>query len=394
MGKRTSKTTQTTENRIPPWVEAAGRSNYDTMSFLTSNIVNRYGQPGNLAPTQGAPNSFVADFSPDSQNAFAKIRAYASGETPGQLRGIGDQYADLARRTRQPGPNVREIAEHGPYLLDPMTDVGAAQVGAVGDISAQRGAEFLESYRNPWEQQVVDTSLADYDVGADRSRNDLRARRDSGAAFGDRAALADAVFAADAARGRGGLAANLRSQGFNTAANLGMQDAGRAFEAARSNQNVAMQRAIQQAQFNQQAALANAQRRDDAGRFNIDSRYRNDQQRINAALSQAGLDREALGLEGGFIGNQAQMLQAADAQALQQAGALRDIGAVIDEKEQERLDEPLRMLALRSQMLGQTPYPTSQYSTGTQKMSGLDALGKIVGIGGDLLYANKYLRRQ
>ena len=266
-------------------------------------------------------------------------------------------------------------------------------------------------------------------MGVDRQAAQNRARRDAGSAFGDRAAIADAVYSADSNRGRGSMSANLRSDAFNTAANFGMQDSNRFLEADRSNQQTALQRAMENARLQQAAAEANARMQQEAYQSNAgflqaansnnaemaqaagfknadtnnqfkltnDQRLRDyEMQKFNTGLANDELALKAFNTQTsaaqGQQMNQAQLAQVLASIANNQAGMLTSaddaearriatqtaIGTAIDERNQAVLREPLDMLEYRARILGQTPYPTTQTTTGTQKMSGLQAL---MGIG-------------
>jgi hypothetical protein len=116
------------------------------------------------------------------------------------------------------------------------TPYSAASAG-----TSPTAAQFMGAYQNPYTNDVVNSSLANYDNNTANTLNAMRASRDAGSAFGDRAAIADAVYKGQSDLGRGELASNLLSQGFNTAAGLGQGDANTAasvnmFNAGQGNQ--------------------------------------------------------------------------------------------------------------------------------------------------------------
>lgn len=122
-------------------------------------------------------------------------------------------------------------ANRGDYALG-----GAPTEQYVGDVIAGRGIDGYQDYMNPFTNDVINASAADYDAGTDRAANTMRARRDAAGAFGDRSAVADAVFQADAARGRASLLSGLRAQGFDTAIGYSMADKDRKLLADTGNQ--------------------------------------------------------------------------------------------------------------------------------------------------------------
>jgi hypothetical protein len=94
----------------------------------------------------------------------------------------------------------------------------------------------LDAYMSPSTQQVVDTSLADYDFGAGQTRaqNQLALANDD--TFGGSGGSIQTALSEDAlARGRGTLASNLRNQGFQAGANLANLDADRRQQAQLAN---------------------------------------------------------------------------------------------------------------------------------------------------------------
>lgn len=104
----------------------------------------------------------------------------------------------------------------------------------------------LDDYMNPYRQGVIDTSLADYDVGADRTRSQ-QALELAGGAGGNAynssgSGLTRSLTEGELNRGRGSLAAGLRDQGFNTAAQLANQDAQRFQQADLANLEAMFQR--------------------------------------------------------------------------------------------------------------------------------------------------------
>ena len=78
---------------------------------------------------------------------------------------------------------------------------------------------------SPYQQQVIDATMADYDAQAAKSRLGLGAQAVAGGAFGaGRHGIAEAEFDALSNRGRAAQLANLRSTGFQQAAQRRQQD--------------------------------------------------------------------------------------------------------------------------------------------------------------------------
>jgi hypothetical protein len=95
------------------------------------------------------------------------------------------------------------------------------------DNPAITGASQAGAYSNPFDQQVIDTTLAGYDQDAGQRQAQLEAAGARNGAFGgSRFGIAEGQLGADLALGRGQLEGGLRQTGFNLANQFGMQDAG------------------------------------------------------------------------------------------------------------------------------------------------------------------------
>jgi len=213
-------------------------------------------------------NMNAGGYTPDQATGSDWIRNNLNTNPVGTQRGVTNQYINDVQGA------IGDINMNG---LNQFATGAARQADYAGDVTAKTGAGFMDAYKNPYQTDVIDASIADYNAGADRALSGMRAGRDAAGAFGDRAAIQDAVFNADANRGLGSLVSGLRSQGFTTAAGLGMQDSNRDLTAGMSNQSA-------RAQNNQ---------------FNVNAGYQGDQQRIGAyndivrnGLSAAGLSQQ------------------------------------------------------------------------------------------------------
>lgn len=94
----------------------------------------------------------------------------------------------------------------------------------------------LQSYMSPYLQQVVDTSLADYDFGAGQTRAQNRLALANDETFGGSGGSIQTAMSEDAInRGRGTLSSQLRDQAFQSGANLANLDAERRQQAQLAN---------------------------------------------------------------------------------------------------------------------------------------------------------------
>lgn len=95
----------------------------------------------------------------------------------------------------------------------------------------------LNDYFSPYKNKVVDATLADFDVDAGRMRAAQAAGAARNSAFGgSRYGVREAQTEGELARGRATAEATLLDEGFNTAAGLSNQDAGRRQQADLANQ--------------------------------------------------------------------------------------------------------------------------------------------------------------
>jgi hypothetical protein len=175
-------------------------------------------------------------------------------------------------------------------------------------IAAQTGAQYMSAYRNPYENQVVQGALGDIERQRQMSQQAQQARASAAKAFGgSRQAVAEALANEDYTRQAANTAAQLRSQGFTTAAQLGQTDAARMLAAAQANQAALAQGAgIRQAAIGQLGALGAQQQ--NLGMTGAQAVMGAQQQR--QALAQARLDAarnlelERLGIRQSALGLQ------------------------------------------------------------------------------------------
>lgn len=268
MGLSSSKTKTTQDQNTqqsgttmpitPPWLTEAAQ-----------DYVGRIGDFGDMDP-----NQFIAGASPLQRQAWGNADQLGgwrpqANMAAGMAAGAGmagpntaGRYhpptgGELQPQTSQPvmqpsmgkadprvGPQVAQGQSGGqPGLVSPQgysaapSDPGYAMprqghpIGyqpppGVDPNPAITGASQAGAYQNPFQQQVIDTSLAGYDqnVGQQQAQMAANAAR-NGAFGGSRYGLAEGQFGADSALGRGQLESGLRSQGFQYANQMGMQDA-------------------------------------------------------------------------------------------------------------------------------------------------------------------------
>lgn len=191
------------------------------------------------------------------------------------------------------------------------------QVGySPGSVGAQTAAGGINTYMNPYEQQVIDASMADLERQRLMQTNQIGAQATAANAFGgSRQGVAQALTNEAFANQGGMMAAQLRQQGFQTALGAAQQDAANRMQADIANQNAR----AQAAQFGQTAGLQAAQLRAAASGqlgglaqqgFNMGQSLTQQQMQQGAmqqALNQALIDA-GRAQYGGFTGAPAQSL--------------------------------------------------------------------------------------
>ena len=103
----------------------------------------------------------------------------------------------------------------------------ASLTAPTGDYNANTLAGTdLSPYQNPYQQQVIDASMGDYQNLLAEGMNSIKANTPQGAYGGSRQGVAMGQFAADAARNQASQLAGLRQSGFLNAQQAGQFDVG------------------------------------------------------------------------------------------------------------------------------------------------------------------------
>ena len=142
-----------------------------------------------------------------------------------------------------------------------LAGTGAGMGYTPSQVQAVNPATQIAQFQNPFENQVVQQSLADLGQAQDMSLNQLGAQAQAANAFGgSRQGVAEAQTRLGYGKQAANMIGNLRSQGFNTALNAAQN-------------------------------FANAQNQ--ANQFNVTSGLQGNQQRLGAAQQLANLGRQS-----------------------------------------------------------------------------------------------------
>lgn len=300
----------------------------------------------------------------------AQLKAFEAANNLGGWAGAADAAAANATKAgKAPAASASNQTAQA-YTYDPTTYT-AEQAQSYSLL------DNLEAYQNPYLQQVVDATLADFDAQAGQTRAQLMAQGARNKALGgSRFGIAQALTESELARARATQDATLRAQGFDTAARLSGEDATRRQQAEMFNVGARNDALRFGADSTNQASQFNAQSRTGVSQFNAGEA--NTTSRANAQLAEAAKQRalEASRVEAQIAAAKAEQARADLALQAQLAEQQRQI-----EMQQQNAD--LMALQAIGQAQALTPYEVlvGQNVTGTNVTKSNPGLLGIVNAG-------------
>lgn len=253
MGLSNSKTTQKTDQTT------AGTTTPVTPDWLSQGAQDQYNAVQNFANSD--PNQYVAPAAPLQQQAWDNTGNLSNWQpqaatAAGLTAGVANAGANLAiKPTSSLAPpqnafsGASSLPKHTSELPLPANDPSAGLISGQGyspppsmpgyaqprtgggfqaptDNPAMTAASQAGAYTNPYDQSVINSTLASFDQNAAQTAAQQQAQAAGANALGgSRFGVQQGVTAGQTALSRGQLEAGLRDQGFNTAAGLGAQDA-------------------------------------------------------------------------------------------------------------------------------------------------------------------------
>lgn len=229
----------------PGAVQQTGPAAYQSDGYTMPQIGQRqqasaYGDQG-PAFTYQAPNVGITApataYAAGQVNLGAAPQASASSynapslSAPGLVSGQGYAAPQLGQAggyaaARTGAPIGASAQGYTANLMQNAPQISRTAEATATNANAGSLLDNFSSYQNPYTQDVVNASLADYDQQAARSRAALEAQGAAAGAFGgSRFGIAQGTLMGDQDRARASLEAGLRQQGFNTAAALSQSDA-------------------------------------------------------------------------------------------------------------------------------------------------------------------------
>jgi hypothetical protein len=202
-----------TESRVlpPEFIEAAQRT------FLT-DLATQAGMPSVTTATAKQPGET------DAQFAQREAQAQQFGITKAGMAELAPQVAGETQLQKDARGLASGLGSFQPFLTDAATAATAA-TGLTGT-GAGTGAGSIQSYMSPFQQQVIDATLQDFDKQAKIRENQLAAQTLGvpGAFGGGREGVQRAEYQATSDQNRAQTLANLRQSGFQNAAARRQQD--------------------------------------------------------------------------------------------------------------------------------------------------------------------------
>lgn len=261
-----------------------------TSKWYRQQVKDLYGQAQGVAdrPFEAYTDPRFADFNADQTAGFDLVRGnvgLGSGAVNQAIAGAqnamgynpmmvnaGNVSADSVG-AGMVGANYNPSAI-SPQMLSGNFNYSPQMVSGAGGVSAQQVQDRaftdydISKYMNPYTNEVIDTSLNDLERSRQRTENAQKADMlAAGAWGGSRSGVAQSLTNEGFANTAASTAANLRNQGFNTAAQLISQDANRNLAGQQSNQQASLQAAMTNASLGLQAQLANQAAGLDAAKF-------------------------------------------------------------------------------------------------------------------------------
>ena len=199
-----------TRNLPPEFIEALGKT-------YAADLTRQAGIPSITTATTQQPGETAEQF------AQRQAQAQQFGITQAGMAALKPEVAaqdalQTAAYTQATDPTTG-LGAYQPYLTKAGTAADAMS-GLTGPMTTQQ----LTDYMSPYQQQVIDATMADYDAQAAKSRLALGAPSVAGVFGGGRHGIAEAEFDALSNRGRTSMLADLRQRGFQQASSARQQD--------------------------------------------------------------------------------------------------------------------------------------------------------------------------
>ena len=295
------------------------KNKYDETAINTVNTPDWWG------PRLEEVNNQIAEFGHNYKpSEYANINAPMLGYNAQQMGGYAAGLGNIA--TSNGATNFinsainPSVAAIGDEFANIAKGANYSLSGTTPQVNTQTGFTMAQPYRDAYGTEMVDAGLADFDAGVSRAGNAFRAANiGGGAQAAGSKPVAAGVLAADAARGRGSLGAELRSAALDKSFGFGGQDASRQLQGDTFN-----------AGLTQQDRMAN-----------LEAQMQGDQMALAARQAQAGQSQR-------LVDN----ALAAENQASQNAQNAFNGYSALQDLENTQFDQQLRSQLQAAQLAG------------------------------------------
>jgi hypothetical protein len=317
-------------------------------------------------------------------NPGSKGGGITNGKQAPQQTNIGTQAADLWNNAYAGSNQLMDFL--GGRMADNKTGYDPAMFG--GSTPSYRAAQSggyrpisdrMNSYMNPWTDDVVNATRKDYKRLTDMQLNDIGGEAAMSGAFGgSRHGLVEATAMSDQARNLANQTAQLRAQGFNTAADLAGRDVANRmgqsqFNTAATN---AQRAALQQNRMTR--SLANQAAQNTARQFGATQDYTAAGQFANAINQASGLSQQGLNTANNMFGQQAAM-----------GAQVRDVNQQLINQSANMFDQyknqPYQSVQAVLGALSGSPLQQAQTQTSSSNPGLKSSLGSALGLFGRLI---------
>jgi len=230
--------TETTITRPAPFVEEIGKKlseqalGLQQVPVVTTGIAGITRQPGETDAGLKARQDAARAFTTRQQN-LAGIAPQVAGQTA-----LQQQAQTLAQQGVGSFQPFLQRAETEAQLASGLGTTALGQLGGIGT-GATAFQQDVSQFMSPYQQQVIDASLAEFDRNKQVQEQQLRDQQAKLGVLGaGRAGVQLAEFGTGAARERALLQAGLLQQGFNQAASQRQQDIANRFGLATAAQGL------------------------------------------------------------------------------------------------------------------------------------------------------------
>jgi len=240
--------TETVINRPAPFVEEIGKKlseqalGLQQVPVVTTGVTGISQQPGETAAGFQARQDAARAFTTRQQN-LAGLAPQVAGQTA-----LQQQAQTLAQQGVGSFKPFLQRAETEAQLASGLGTTALGQIGAASStvggvpLGAQAFQQDVSQFMSPYQQQVIDASLAEFDRNKQMQEQQLRDQQAKLGVLGaGRAGVQLAEFGTGAARERALLQAGLLQQGFNQAASQRQQDIANRFNLGTAQSGIAGQ---------------------------------------------------------------------------------------------------------------------------------------------------------